>query len=50
MTALESGVLFEHAGIINMLNGDFFSWYLDNSNMGSLFVNLLIRLLFDFLE
>lgn len=30
MAELESGRLFEHAGIINMLNGDFFSWYIDD--------------------
>jgi len=30
LAELESGKLFEHAGIINMLNGDFFSWYIDD--------------------
>jgi hypothetical protein len=30
MAALESGELFVHAGILNMLSGDFFSWYLDD--------------------
>lgn len=28
--AIETGELFEHAGILNMLSGDFFSWYLDD--------------------
>lgn len=31
MRAIETGELFEHAGILNMLSGDFFSWYLDDS-------------------
>ncbi|MBA2410660.1 MAG: N-6 DNA methylase [Gammaproteobacteria bacterium] len=31
VAALESGALFEHAGVVNMLNGDFFSWYRDDS-------------------
>lgn len=35
LTELESGRLFEHAGIINMLNGDFFSWYIDDSSTSS---------------
>lgn len=30
--ALESGTLFTHAGIENMLSGDFFSWYLDDAS------------------
>jgi len=30
--AIESGDLFEHAGILNMLSGDFFSWYLDDAH------------------
>ena len=30
--ALESGEMFEHAGITNMLNGDFFSWYSDDKS------------------
>lgn len=30
LQAVESGALFEHAGILNMLSGDFFSWYLDD--------------------
>ena len=30
--AVETGELFEHAGILNMLSGDFFSWYLDDSD------------------
>jgi len=30
LSELETGRLFEHAGIINMLNGDFFSWYIDD--------------------
>lgn len=29
--ALESGKLFQQAGIVNMLSGDFFSWYSDDS-------------------
>ena len=28
--AIESGGLFRDAGILNMLNGDFFSWYIDD--------------------
>jgi hypothetical protein len=31
LRAVETGELFEHAGILNMLSGDFFSWYLDDS-------------------
>jgi hypothetical protein len=27
---LESGELFSNAGVVNMLNGDFFSWYIDD--------------------
>lgn len=30
IASLESGELFEHAGILNMLTGDFFSWYADD--------------------
>lgn len=30
LKAVETGELFEHAGILNMLSGDFFSWYLDD--------------------
>jgi hypothetical protein len=30
LNAVETGELFENAGILNMLNGDFFSWYLDD--------------------
>ena len=32
LRAVETGELFEHAGILNMLSGDFFSWYLDDSD------------------
>ena len=32
---VETGELFEHAGILNMLSGDFFSWYLDDSGWGA---------------
>lgn len=32
IASLESGELFEHAGILNMLTGDFFSWYADDPN------------------
>lgn len=31
LRAVETGELFENAGILNMLSGDFFSWYLDDS-------------------
>ncbi|MFG6428874.1 N-6 DNA methylase [Roseateles sp. LYH14W] len=31
LRSVETGELFEHAGILNMLSGDFFSWYLDDS-------------------
>lgn len=30
LRSVETGELFEHAGILNMLSGDFFSWYLDD--------------------
>ncbi len=30
LRVVETGELFEHAGILNMLSGDFFSWYLDD--------------------
>lgn len=30
LKVIETGELFEHAGILNMLSGDFFSWYLDD--------------------
>ena len=30
LQTVENGELFEHAGILNMLSGDFFSWYLDD--------------------
>lgn len=30
LRALESGKLFEDAGVTNMLSGDFFSWYVDD--------------------
>lgn len=30
LKAVETGELFEQAGILNMLSGDFFSWYLDD--------------------
>jgi len=47
LRAVETGELFEHSGIINMLSGDFFSWYLDDSNwdkykphLGALFSKL----------
>jgi N-6 DNA Methylase len=36
MRQLESGRLFLDAGITNMLNGDFFSWYLDDTSWPSL--------------
>lgn len=29
--SLESGVLFQNAGVENMLNGDFFAWYADDA-------------------
>ncbi|MGJ7488764.1 N-6 DNA methylase [Variovorax sp. ZT4R33] len=32
LRAIETGELFEHAGILNMLSGDFFSWYLDDGD------------------
>ena len=32
LRAVETGELFEYAGILNMLSGDFFSWYLDDSD------------------
>lgn len=30
ISALENGTLFEQAGLINMVTGDFFSWYADD--------------------
>lgn len=30
LRVVETGELFEHSGILNMLSGDFFSWYLDD--------------------
>jgi hypothetical protein len=47
MRALESGQLFADAGITNMLTGDFFSWYVDDSawaTMEAPFEELLARL------
>jgi hypothetical protein len=32
LRAVETGELFEDAGILNMLSGDFFSWYLDDDD------------------
>lgn len=32
LRSVETGELFEHAGILNMLSGDFFSWYLDDAD------------------
>jgi hypothetical protein len=32
---IESGDLFRDAGILNMLNGDFFSWYVDDEGWAS---------------
>lgn len=32
LRTVETGELFEHAGILNMLSGDFFSWYLDDAD------------------
>ncbi len=31
LRVVETGELFEHSGILNMLSGDFFAWYLDDS-------------------
>jgi hypothetical protein len=31
LKVVETGELFEHSGILNMLSGDFFSWYLDDN-------------------
>lgn len=31
LQVLESGELFANAGVVNMLNGDFFAWYLDDN-------------------
>ena len=33
---LESGELFANAGVANMLNGDFFAWYLDDESWSGL--------------
>ena len=32
LQVLESGELFANAGVANMLNGDFFAWYLDDNS------------------
>jgi hypothetical protein len=32
LQVLESGELFANAGVTNMLNGDFFAWYLDDNS------------------
>ncbi|MFL1564115.1 N-6 DNA methylase [Pseudomonas sp. O64] len=32
LRVVETGELFEHSGILNMLSGDFFDWYIDDSN------------------
>lgn len=32
LSAVENGRLYEGSGILNMLDGDFFSWYLDESS------------------
>lgn len=32
LRTIETGELFENAGILNMLSGDFFSWYLDDTD------------------
>jgi hypothetical protein len=34
LRAVETGELFEHSGILNMLSGDFFAWYLDDTCWG----------------
>lgn len=35
LRALESGALFRDAGVENMLNGDFFAWYVDDTGWKS---------------
>lgn len=32
LRAVETGALFEESGILNMLSGDFFAWYLDDKS------------------
>ncbi|WDM64077.1 N-6 DNA methylase [Stenotrophomonas forensis] len=44
LSAVENGGLYEGSGILNMLDGDFFSWYLDESGW-SLFEDGLAILL-----
>lgn len=44
LSAVESGRLYEGSGILNMLDGDFFSWYLDESDW-SMFESGLVILL-----
>ncbi len=34
LRAVETGELFEQSGILNMLSGDFFAWYLDSDDWG----------------
>lgn len=47
LRVVETGQLFEYSGILNMLSGDFFSWYLDDgdwdmykSHLSALFAKL----------
>lgn len=34
LRAVETGALFDESGILNMLSGDFFAWYLDDRSWG----------------
>ncbi|NYI17581.1 hypothetical protein FHR53_000398 [Xanthomonas arboricola] len=36
LAAVENGSLYEGSGILNMLDGDFFSWYLDDTGWATL--------------
>src|SRR6185437_15552981 len=36
LTAVENGSLYEGFGILNMLDGDFFSWYLEGAGWSAI--------------
>ncbi|WP_313400678.1 N-6 DNA methylase [Stenotrophomonas sp.] len=44
LSAVENGRLYEGSGILNMLDGDFFSWYLDENGWASFEAGLAILL------
>lgn len=40
LATMEEGHLFPDSGVANMLNGDFFSWYIERPHLGTLLPNL----------